>query len=43
MAVVQGFDVRAAVSEQVESLGAKFLQFDLGGDLEGGGVVTRAS
>ena len=34
-AVVQGFDVRAAVKEQVESLGAKFLEFDLGGDLEG--------
>ena len=29
-AVVQGFDVRAAVKEQVESLGAKFLEFDLG-------------
>jgi NAD(P) transhydrogenase subunit alpha len=36
-AVVQGFDVRAAVKEQVESLGAKFLEFDLGGDLEGAG------
>ena len=32
-AVVQGFDVRAAVKEQVESLGASFLEFDLGGDL----------
>ncbi len=31
-AVVQAFDVRAAVKEQVESLGAKFLEFDLGGD-----------
>jgi NAD(P) transhydrogenase subunit alpha len=36
-AVVQGFDVRAAVKEQVESLGAHFLEFDLGGDLEGAG------
>src|SRR5207302_11059341 len=29
-AVVQGFDVRVAVKEQVESLGATFLEFDLG-------------
>ena len=36
-AIVQGFDVRAAVKEQVESLGATFLEFDLGGDLEGAG------
>jgi len=40
-AVVQGFDVRAAVREQVESLGAKFLEFDLGGDLEGAGGYAR--
>jgi len=40
-AVVQGFDVRAAVKEQVESLGAKFLEFDLGGDLEGTGGYAR--
>ena len=40
-AVVQGFDVRAAVKEQVESLGAKFLEFDLGGDLEGAGGYAR--
>jgi NAD(P) transhydrogenase subunit alpha len=40
-AVVQGFDVRAAVKEQVESLGAKFLEFDLGGDLEGSGGYAR--
>jgi NAD(P) transhydrogenase subunit alpha len=40
-AVVQGFDVRAAVREQVESLGAKFLEFDLGGDLEGEGGYAR--
>jgi len=29
-AVVWGYDVRPAVKEQVESLGAKFLEFDLG-------------
>jgi NAD(P) transhydrogenase subunit alpha len=40
-AVVQGFDVRAAVKEQVESLGAQFLEFDLGGDLEGAGGYAR--
>ena len=40
-ALVQGFDVRAAVKEQVESLGAKFLEFDLGGDLEGAGGYAK--
>ena len=40
-AVLQGFDVRAAVKEQVESLGAKFLEFDLGGDLEGAGGYAK--
>jgi proton-translocating NAD(P)+ transhydrogenase subunit alpha len=40
-AVVQGFDVRAAVKEQVESLGAHFLEFDLGGDMEGAGGYAR--
>ena len=40
-AVVQGFDVRAAVAEQVRSLGATFLEFDLGGDLEGSGGYAR--
>ena len=29
-AVVWGYDVRAVVKEQIESLGAKFLEFDLG-------------
>ena len=42
-AVVQGFDVRAAVKEQVESLGAKFLEFDLGGDLEGVGRLRQGA
>ncbi len=41
-AVVQGFDVRGAVKEQVQSLGAKFLEFDLGGDLEGTGGYAKA-
>jgi proton-translocating NAD(P)+ transhydrogenase subunit alpha len=40
-AVVQGFDVRAAVKEQVESLGAHFLEFDVGVDLEGAGSPTK--
>jgi len=40
-AVVQGFDVRSAVKEQVESLGARFLEFDLGGDLEGSGGYAK--
>ncbi|MCX6389861.1 MAG: Re/Si-specific NAD(P)(+) transhydrogenase subunit alpha [Solirubrobacterales bacterium] len=40
-AVVQAFDVRAAVKEQVESLGAVFLEFDLGGDLEGEGGYAK--
>jgi len=40
-AVVQGFDVRAAVKEQVESLGAHFLEFDLGGDMEGAGGYAK--
>jgi proton-translocating NAD(P)+ transhydrogenase subunit alpha len=40
-AQVQGFDVRAAVKEQVESLGAHFLEFDLGADLEGAGGYAK--
>ncbi|HEY1591995.1 MAG TPA: Re/Si-specific NAD(P)(+) transhydrogenase subunit alpha [Solirubrobacteraceae bacterium] len=41
-AVVQGFDVRAAVKEQVESLGAKFLEFEsLNQDLEGAGGYAK--
>ncbi|HUZ29336.1 MAG TPA: Re/Si-specific NAD(P)(+) transhydrogenase subunit alpha [Solirubrobacteraceae bacterium] len=40
-AVVQGYDVRAAVKEQVESLGAHFLEFDLGEDLEGAGGYAK--
>ena len=40
-AVVTGFDVRAAVKEQVESLGAKFLEFEGIGDAEGEGGYAR--
>jgi len=40
-AVVQGYDVRAAVKEQVESLGATFLEFDLDQDLEGAGGYAK--
>src|SRR5215471_8237032 len=42
-AQVWGYDVRAAVKEQVESLGAKFLQFDLGiTDAEDAGGYAKA-
>jgi proton-translocating NAD(P)+ transhydrogenase subunit alpha len=42
-AQVWGYDVRAAVKEQVESLGAKFLEFDLGiSDAEDAGGYARA-
>jgi NAD(P) transhydrogenase subunit alpha len=40
-AVVAGFDVRAAVKEQVESLGAKFLELDLGEGGEGEGGYAK--
>jgi NAD(P) transhydrogenase subunit alpha len=40
-AVVSGYDVRAAVKEQVESLGAAFLEFDLGGDAEAAGGYAK--
>jgi NAD(P) transhydrogenase subunit alpha len=39
-AVVTAFDVRAAVREQVESLGARFLELDLG-DAEGEGGYAK--
>src|SRR5499433_4188528 len=42
-AQVWGYDVRAVVKEQVESLGAKFLQFQLSGkDLEDKGGYAKA-
>lgn len=41
-AVVWAYDVRAAVKEQVESLGAKFLELDIGvGDAEGAGGYAK--
>jgi H+-translocating NAD(P) transhydrogenase subunit alpha len=40
-AVVSGYDVRAVVKEQVLSLGASFLEFDLGGDAEGTGGYAK--
>ncbi len=40
-AVVSGYDVRAAVKEQIQSLGATFLEFDLGADAEGGGGYAK--
>jgi NAD(P) transhydrogenase subunit alpha len=40
-AVVSAYDVRAAVKEQIHSLGATFLEFDLGGDAEGAGGYAK--
>jgi NAD(P) transhydrogenase subunit alpha len=40
-AVVSGYDVRAVVKEQVMSLGATFLEFDLGSDAEGSGGYAK--
>jgi NAD(P) transhydrogenase subunit alpha len=40
-AVVSGYDVRAAVKEQVQSLGASFLEFDLGESAEGTGGYAK--
>jgi NAD(P) transhydrogenase subunit alpha len=40
-AVVTGYDVRAAVGEQVESLGAKFLSLEAGRGAEGEGGYAR--
>jgi len=42
-AVVSAFDVRAAVKEQIESLGARFVELDIGlDDAEGSGGYARA-
>jgi H+-translocating NAD(P) transhydrogenase subunit alpha len=41
-AVVEAFDVRAAVKEQVESLGAKFVELPLEESAEGGGGYAAA-
>lgn len=40
-AVVSAYDVRAAVKEQIQSLGASFLEFDLGADAEGSGGYAK--
>jgi NAD(P) transhydrogenase subunit alpha len=40
-AVVVGYDVRAAVKEQVQSLGAKFLEIDVGESAEGTGGYAK--
>jgi proton-translocating NAD(P)+ transhydrogenase subunit alpha len=40
-AVVTGYDVREAVREQVESLGARFLQLELEADAEGSGGYAK--
>jgi proton-translocating NAD(P)+ transhydrogenase subunit alpha len=41
-AVVFGYDVRAAVKEQIESLGAKFVSITMGASGEGQGGYARA-
>jgi NAD(P) transhydrogenase subunit alpha len=41
-AVVSGYDVRAAVKEQIESLGAKFVSITMGTSGEGKGGYARA-
>ena len=40
-AVVIGYDVRSAVKEQVQSLGAKFLEIDVGEAAEGAGGYAK--
>ena len=40
-AVVSGYDVRAVVKEQVQSLGATFLEFDIGENAEGTGGYAK--
>jgi NAD(P) transhydrogenase subunit alpha len=41
-AVVSAYDTRAVVKEQVQSLGATFLELDLGVDAEGAGGYAKA-
>jgi NAD(P) transhydrogenase subunit alpha len=41
-AVVSAYDVRAAVKEQIESLGAKFVVLDMGESAEGTGGYAKA-
>lgn len=40
-AVVSAYDTRAVVKEQVQSLGATFLEIDVGGDAEGAGGYAK--
>jgi NAD(P) transhydrogenase subunit alpha len=40
-AVVSAYDTRAVVKEQIQSLGAKFLQFDLGVDAQAAGGYAK--
>jgi NAD(P) transhydrogenase subunit alpha len=40
-AIVSAFDVRAAVKEQIESLGARFLEIELETDAEGAGGYAK--
>jgi H+-translocating NAD(P) transhydrogenase subunit alpha len=40
-AVVSAYDVRTVVKEQIQSLGATFLEFDLGESAEGGGGYAK--
>ncbi|MBV9270046.1 MAG: Re/Si-specific NAD(P)(+) transhydrogenase subunit alpha [Candidatus Eremiobacteraeota bacterium] len=40
-AVVSAYDARAVVKEQVQSLGATFLEVDIGGDAEGAGGYAK--
>jgi NAD(P) transhydrogenase subunit alpha len=40
-AVVSAYDTRAVVAEQIKSLGAKFLQFDLGVDAQTAGGYAK--
>lgn len=40
-AIVRAYDVRSAVKEQVQSLGAKFVEMDLGEDAEGEGGYAK--
>lgn len=40
-AIVRGFDTRAAAREQVESLGAEFLEVNIKEEGEGGGGYAK--
>ena len=42
-AIVRGFDTRPAVREQVESLGAEFLEVDIKEDGSGAGGYAKVS